>query len=343
MRFTIFCIALIFMFSQKIEAQIGGENIYRFLSLTNSAKVASLGGQLVTMIDSTDLNLPFHNPALLNKNMVDQVLINYINHFEDINYGYASYAMHFDRIGAFAAGVHYVNYGNFVEATEEGERTGAYFKAAEYALNLMYANQFRQFRYGVNMKPVFSVFEKYQSAGLVFDAGVSWSAQNRRTHVGVAARNFGFQLSKYYKTGERESMPFDIQAGVSHKVKYAPIVLSLTAHNLNNWVLAKPDNEELEGDEEFFEPSEKLPKQIMRHLIWGVEVLPSQNFIIRAGYNYHRRQELKVEERVSTVGFSVGFGVKIKRFRLDYGLAHYHLAGASNHFSLSFNINNLWR
>jgi hypothetical protein len=40
------------------------------------------------------------------------------------------------------------------------------------------------------------------------------------------------------------------------------------------------------------------------------------------------------------VGISGGFGLKIKRFRLDYGISQFHLAGTSNLFSLAININN---
>jgi hypothetical protein len=78
----------------------------------------------------------------------------------------------------------------------------------------------------------------------------------------------------------------------------------------------------------------------MRHLVFGVEILPSENFIIRAGYNYQRRQELKFSERHGMVGLSAGFGLKIKRFHLDYGISQYHLAGSSNLFSLAINLNN---
>ena len=77
----------------------------------------------------------------------------------------------------------------------------------------------------------------------------------------------------------------------------------------------------------------------MRHAVLGVEILPSDNFSIRAGYNYQRRQELKFDERLSTVGFSMGFGLKIKRFRLDFATSRFHLAGSSNLFSLVINLN----
>ena len=67
--------------------------------------------------------------------------------------------------------------------------------------------------------------------------------------------------------------------------------------------------------------------------------MPSRNFTLRAGYNYHLRQELKLDQKLSTVGFSLGFGVKVKRFRLDYSTTRYHLAGTSSHFSLAINLN----
>jgi hypothetical protein len=45
----------------------------------------------------------------------------------DINYGYASYAPSIDIKGNLAFGMHYINYGEFKEATESGELTGNYF------------------------------------------------------------------------------------------------------------------------------------------------------------------------------------------------------------------------
>ena len=77
----------------------------------------------------------------------------------------------------------------------------------------------------------------------------------------------------------------------------------------------------------------------MRHLVLGIELLPSPNFTIRAGYNYQLRQELRLDEKMSTVGFSWGFGFRISRFQLNYGSVRYHLAGASNLISIAINLN----
>jgi hypothetical protein len=323
------------------KAQIGGEYTYQFLELTNSARIAALGGSQIALSDSTDLNLPFHNPASLHKSMENKVLVNYVNYMADINYGYASYAKSFDSIGNFAFGVHYINYGKFLEATEFGELTGNEFKAAEYAFHLFYSNHFKRLNYGVALKPILSVFESYQSFGLAADFGVSIASKSKYTNVSLVARNVGSQITTYYEDGNYEKIPLNVQAGISRRLKHAPINLALNMQYLNRWDLGTPDPENSSDDElDFFEREESFGKQIMRHIVFGAEILPSENFIIRAGYNYQRRQELKFGEKPGMVGFSAGFGLKIKRLKLDYAISQYHLAGSSNLFSLTINLNN---
>ncbi|NQU54178.1 MAG: type IX secretion system protein PorQ [Bacteroidetes bacterium] len=322
------------------SAQIGGENTYQFLELTNSARVAALGGNQVALLDTTDLNLPFHNPALLDSAMQNRVLVNYVNYLTDINYGYASYAKSYEGIGNFALGMHYINYGDFREATELGELTGINFNAAEYALNIIYSNNYKRLKYGANLKPILSSFESYQSVGIAADLGISFSSKNSLTNVALVASNMGTQITTYYDNGSREKIPFNLQAGISRRLSHAPLIFSITLQQLNNWDLANPEPDpNSDGELSIFERDESFAKQIMRHTVFGIEVLPSENFILRAGYNYQRRQELKFDDKVSSVGFSFGFGVKVKRFRLDYANSRFHLASSSNLFSLGINLN----
>ncbi|MBN1985926.1 MAG: hypothetical protein JW761_06450, partial [Prolixibacteraceae bacterium] len=126
---------------------------------------------------------------------------------------------------------------------------------------------------------------------------------------------------------------------ISRRLKHAPVNVALTLQHLNRWDLANNEKEDEELDVSIHDPEESIAKQLMRHVVLGIEVLPTDNFIIRAGYNYQRRQELKFDEKLSTVGMSLGFGIKIKRFRLDFATTRYHLAGSSNHFSLAINLN----
>jgi hypothetical protein len=195
----------------------------------------------------------------------------------------------------------------------------------------------------INLKPVFSAFESYRSFGLAGDFGITYSSKDSLTHVALVARNVGNQITTYYEDGNTEPIPFNLQAGISSRLKYAPVILlSLTMQHLTHWDLAWNESENEQTLETWYVRQESFAKQIMRHAVLGVEVMPSDNFTIRAGYNYQRRQELKFDERVSTVGLSLGFGVKLKRFRFDFATSRFHLAGSSNVFSLAVNLNEMY-
>ena len=86
-------ISLALLFHIQTFAQKGGESTYSFLGLTNSARVSALGGEVVSLMDD-DINLTFHNPALLSPGMHNNLNLNYVNYFAGVNFGYASYGYH---------------------------------------------------------------------------------------------------------------------------------------------------------------------------------------------------------------------------------------------------------
>ncbi|MEE4292301.1 MAG: type IX secretion system protein PorQ, partial [Cycloclasticus sp.] len=198
------------------------------------------------------------------------------------------------------------------------------------------------FRVGVNVKPIISTLEKYTSLGISADLGVVYNKPQSLFTAALVVKNLGTQLKKY--TNEKESLPFNIQLGISQKLKHAPFLFSITFDHLEKWDLTY----EVPKDESILDPFteeevsesgiDKLADQFMRHVLIGVEFNPINNFYVRAGYNYRRRQEMLIESKTSTIGFSWGFGVKISKFYLSYGRATYHLAGASDHFSISTNL-----
>lgn len=328
------------------KAQLGGTHTYDFLNLINSGRVASLGGDVIAINDN-DLNLTYHNPALLTPEMNHNLVLNYVNYFTDVNYGYAAYSSKIKNYGIFSGGIEYINYGKFIAADEKGIVTGD-FKAAEYAINLLYSRSIdSSFRVGVNVKPVISTLEKYTSIGLLADFGVVYNKPGSNFTAALVVKNVGTQLKSY--TGQRESMPFNIQMGFSQKLNHAPLRFSVTFDHLEKWDLtyekAEDENEldPLGGDEYKDSGLDKIADQFMRHVIIGIEFNPIKNFYIRAGYNYRRRKEMIIESKTSTVGFSFGFGVKISKFHFNYGRATYHLAGASDHFSISTNLDSFKR
>ena len=336
MRKLFILIVLLASLYPNAFGQIGGEYTYQFLNLTNSARMAALGGNQIALNDSTDLNVSYNNPSLLRPDMKNMLAMNYVDYFAGINYGYAAYSFGTPLPGNFAVGMHYINYGQFVEALPNGEKTGATFNAAEYALNLIWSNQYKRITYGINLKPILSSFENYQSVGLAADLGISLFSKNKQTVTSLVARNIGSQITIYYDGAERESIPFDLQFGISQKLQHAPIRFAATMQHLQKWDLARPEEDKTGTSVVYVE--DKFTKKFMRHLVLGIELLPSPNFTIRAGYNYQIRQELRLDEKMSTVGFSWGFGFRISRFHINYGSARYHLAGSSNIISIALNL-----
>lgn len=322
----IFCILYVTGFSQT-----GGDNVYEFLNLTHSAYISSIGGTNVS-VSNNDLNLAYNNPGLLNSTMDKSIALNYVNYFAGINYGMAMYSRSFQGIGNFGTGITYLNYGSFTEADESGIITGT-FTASEYAFSFLYSREIDTlFSIGANLKPVLSHLEKYTSFGLALDLGASYHSRNNLFSAGLVLKNIGMQLTSYAGE-EKQDLPFEIQGGVSQRLAHAPFRFSLTLRHLekfdltHQYITPPSTGEAAASNSDFGE-------NLMRHSIFGIELIPHKNFYISGGYNYQRRSELKVDQKVSTVGLSWGFGIKTSFIDVEFGRATYHLAGFSNHISL---------
>ena len=72
-------IVFLLLLSMAALAQKGGESTYSFLGLANAARVAALGGEVVSLRDD-DINMVFHNPALLSAGMHNNLALNYVNY-----------------------------------------------------------------------------------------------------------------------------------------------------------------------------------------------------------------------------------------------------------------------
>ncbi len=344
----LFVIIIIISFVTPSFSQMGGQGTYQFLYLTNAPHVAALGGNNVSLFEN-DPALAYHNPALLVDSMDKHFALDYVNYFSDINYGYTGYAFKFKEKGTASIGIHYINYGEFTQADEAGIVTGKFY-ASEYAFNFIYSRSIdSSFRAGVNIKPVLSVFENYKSFGIVADAGLSYFSRKRQFSAGFVIRNLGTQI-KPYSEGNYEPIDFDVQLGITKKLKHAPLRISVTAQHLENWKLVYTDPNSAENQTDLItgetKKKSKLSRngdEIMRHLIFGTELVLSKNFYVGFGYNYQRRKDMVVETRPFMVGTSWGFGLRISKFHFSYARASYHLAGASNLFSISTNLGDFYK
>jgi len=341
-------IALFILLANSLMAQVGGNSTYKFLELTNSARMAALGGNVISIKEKaskySDISAAYHNPALLDSVMTHQVALNFVNYFAGINFGYLAYGLKPNKLGNMAIAMHYINYGEFIRANELGIKEGT-FRAAEYAFNVQWSRQLDSAWYvGAAFKPILSQLEEYVSFGAAIDAGIVYHKPKHLFSAALVIKNLGTQIKPYSK-GNYEPLPFDIQLGVTKKLAHAPFRFSLLAHHLYTWDMTYPapfKNKNLFGEvtekETFGEKIGNNIENAMRHLNLGAELILSDNFQINLGYNHKRRVEMTIPDQLGFYGFSWGVDMKIKKYYISYGRAAYHFAGASNHFSININL-----
>ncbi len=331
------------LFCSHVYGQIGGKHAYEFLGLPASSRITALGGTLPAVMDD-DVNLALSNPASLNEKMHNRLTFSHNFHFADIQNGYVAFGRSLKGPAInIHAGVQYISYGDFILADQLGTQTGN-FSAKETAFVLGASKKVAdRISAGINVKGVFSSLESYSSAGIAADAGINYFKDSSSLVVSFTLKNMGAELKTY--NGTRFGAPFDVQIGVSKRLRHLPLRISVTGHQLHRLNVRYDDPDaRLETDilGEVIKENKfsQAIDNVFRHLIFGGELLlgKNENLRLRASYNHLRRKELSLSTFRSLAGFGLGFGVKINAFRLDYGLGYHHTAGATNHISISTDL-----
>ena len=329
------------------SAQIGGSSIYSFLNLSNSARIAALGGTFISVSDN-DPNPATMNPSLLSPSMDGMLSFSGVKYYADINGGDASFTKTFEKLGTFQAATHYINYGTFTATDIYGNINGS-FTAADYSLQLGWGYQANKFfSVGGSIKTVYSHLEEYTSSGLGGDIAVSYASDSARgISASLVARNFGSQLKQYNENDEKEPIEPEVMFGFSKKFPHAPFRLILTYRHLEkfDYTYLNPVTAEtidpLTGEKTVTEIT--FWDKFSRHFIVGTELVFSKNFSLRYAYNFQRRAEMKLEDRAGVSGMSFGFGLNINRFNIGFGMAQYHLAGMTNHLTITTNPSDFFK
>lgn len=324
-------------------AQTGGKNSFQFVNLPGNAHVAALGGMNVSTYDR-DVNMVWQNPALLRDTMARFLSVNYIPFFASVKGGSISYAHKFKKIGTFAAGIQYINYGSMVERDETGNELGT-FRPQDLAITVAKSHTIGLFSLGGTLKYVSSVITPaYSSYALMLDAGGIFRHPTRDFTVGLAFKNVGFALKKYNKDASAKA-PFDIQLGASYKLEHIPLRFSLTAHHLQKFDIVYLDttqNKKYDLDGNEVKQKKTFADKALRHFVIGTEFLLSKNLHARLAYNFQRRREMRLEDRSGTAGFSWGVMLRIKAFEFDFSRATYSLAGGKNWITITMDMNRMF-
>ena len=315
-----------------VSAQIkgAGSSVFHFLNLPASARLNALGGENVSISDD-DISMAFMNPALLTAHTDKVLQLNYAYYLAGTMFGSAMYGHNYKE-NYFAAGIHYLDYGQMAYADEFGNLLGTTFTAKDICVNLMYARQLGpQFRVGATLKPIFSVYEQYNSFALGADIGGHFQSEDSTFQMGLALRNIGWQLKSFYEEDygqHTEMLPLNLELGLNYRLAHAPLRFSLTIHNMQHWNIA-PAGEEV-----------KWFDMLFRHTIWAVDIVPrSEKFYLTVSYNHRRQAEMNITNVRSMAGLGLGLGLKIYKFRLGFAMSQYTKSNFTYQVSLSTDIN----
>jgi hypothetical protein len=323
----------------SLSAQIGGTSTYQFLTLSPDARITSLGGTNVSILDH-DINIQLANPAALNRRMNTQAAFGTAVYPGGINFGNVAYGKRFDKIpGTFGFGLQYIAYGMFKETDEAANVLGT-FNAGEMNLYAGYGYQFgKLFSVGANAKFIYSQLASYTSVGMAADLAVMVNDTAHNVTASIVAKNLGGQFKPYTK-GNREPVPFNLQAGLSFGFKNLPFRLHLTFHDLQRWDImydnpADQDQSNLFADSSELKPKKHIADKLFRHVIIGVEFNIKKIVRLDVAYNHQRQQELKLATKRGVPGISVGLGLRIRQFDFSYGFEPLAQGQVMNHFTLT--------
>ena len=322
-----------------VEAQ-DGTTAYEFLNVSASSHVYALGGTNITTIDD-DVNLIDQNPGLLGPEYEMQAGLNYMRYLGGSNFMGARFTAPAGDHAAWAVGIQYFGYGSIDGYDEQGNSTGASFSPSDIAFSGTYAHDISdRWRGGITLKFVHSSYEIYKALAICADLGVNYYNPDKDFSFSVVPKNLGGQVKRFNENYDR--LPWDIQVGFGKSLGTTPLRLSITAYNLNKWNLPyySVDDGNVSGN---LEKHDKFMGNLFRHLIFGLEYVPSEKFYIALGYNYKTRTDMSTYARNFLSGFSAGAGLKVKAMGFGVAFAQPHVGGTTFMFNLTASVSEMLR
>ena len=325
-----------------LSAQIAGNTGYSVLDMPGSARSAGVGFDYLSLYDD-DVSLTLGNPSLITNRHNNRIVVGYTNLFAGSNFGSLAYSRDFKYLGAFTFGLLFDSYGRF-EGYDEADNSTGSFTAADYVFSIGWGRAVDEhITIGANFKPVLSHYETYTAFAFGIDLAATFMSLDKAFSATLMGRNIGAQLATF--AGTRERLPFELSVVGSYKLQDAPFRLMFALTELQTWDLTYDDplNPTTHTDPftgEVMGPSAAaaFADKLFRHFNAGIEVNIKQTVFARLGYSYRQMVEMTAADAFNLSGFSVGFGIRAKKFEFAFSRNGYHLAQAANYINLSLNL-----
>lgn len=298
--------------------------VYSFLKLPPQARLQALGGENISEADR-DINYMFTNPALVSDSLTGVASAGYLFYLADIGQGTVTYVHDFPRAGTLLFGVRHVNYGMLEGYDDTGVPMGS-FRSSDTELLVGKSMTSGLFRFGINLKGIFSNLAGLRSSALLTDLGGVFVHPNNRFTAALAFRNLGWIVNDFSPSAG-STLPFDVQLGTTFRPEHMPVRFSFTLSRLT-----RPGRV-------FDDPAVAAERtalgKALTHLTAGAEIFLHRNITILAGFNALRQYELGR-------GFSAGVAVSVSGFNMVISNTAYARGTGSWAFTVSTNMRSLW-
>jgi hypothetical protein len=325
----------------------GGQHAFEFLRLPNAPHVSALGGINVASPDQ-DISFALQNPSLMRPGLHNHLGVNYNNYYSGIHIMNLNYGYHAEKVNtSFLLGVQYLNYGSLTYTDDAGYEYDE-FRANDFAVSLGGSRSYGEhWRYGATLKLASSMLRDQGATAFLGDVGVLYYDTAALWTIGAVAKNMGVTGKKYNPGNDAEPLPFDLQIGVTKRLRHVPLRLMMTLHHLYTWNI-RYDNPADQRQTNIFGNDDTASAQksyfadkLFRHFIFGGEFIIAKRIGVTVGYNHMRRSEMGLKERMALAGFSFGVGIYLDKLQVHYARSYYHVAGAYNEIGFNFALNKL--
>lgn len=312
---------------------------YNFLNIPSSVTSYGLGGLNISTVNDDVTNIDVC-PALLGPEMEKSIGLNYMHYIGGSNFAGVKFANGINEHSAWGIGLQYFGYGSIKEADTEGIVTGS-FSPMDVSFSGYYSHDIAgNWRGGVALKFLYSSYSDYTAMAIATDLAVNYFDPERDQSFSFVIANLGGQVKRF--TDSYDRLPFDLRLGWTGSFGTLPVRFSVTAWNLTKWRL--PYYETGDGsDDNAPELKDSFSSNLFRHLIFGVDIVPSDKFHLGIGYNYKTRTDMATYNRNFLSGFSLCAGLRVKMFGIGIAFAQPHTGATTFMFNLTTSINDFIR
>lgn len=330
MKFRLYIMAVLLLCAVSVCAQ-DGSTAYNFLNVTSSTRIYGLGGVNISLVNE-DITVTDQNPALLGPEMSNMAALNYMRYIGGSNFAGLRYGHSAGEHAAWAAHIQYFGYGSMKETLPDGSIVGS-FSPKDVAFGGTYSHDITdRLRGGIGLKLLYSAYADYSAFAVATDLGINYYDPERDMSLSLVVANLGGQVKRFNDRYDR--LPFDVRLGWSQALGSLPLRLSVTAWNLTKWHLPFYDN----GDGSTSSApviKDKFGSNLMRHLVFAADFVPSEKFHIGIGYNYKTRTDMSTYKRSFLSGFSACAGLNVRNFGVGIALSQPHNGATTIMLNLS--------